>query len=77
MRAAAAEQEFERAAAIRNRLAAVQHLMERQFATAGSVGTADVLGIAMEGDSATCKCCRCGRGAPGPPVVLPGYRRCR
>ena len=52
MRAAAAEQEFERAAAIRNRLSAVQHLMERQFATAGSVGTADVLGIAMEGDSA-------------------------
>ena len=52
MRAAAAAQEFERAAAIRNRLAAVQHLMERQFATAGSVGTADVLGIAIEGDSA-------------------------
>ena len=52
MREAAAAQEFERAAGIRNRLAAVQHLMERQFATAGSVGTADVLGIAMEGDSA-------------------------
>ena len=52
MRAAAAAQEFERAAAIRNRLAAVRHLMERQFATAGSVGTADVLGIAIEGDSA-------------------------
>jgi excinuclease ABC subunit C len=52
MRAAAAEQEFERAAAIRNRLSAVRHLMERQFATAGSVGTADVLGIAVEGDSA-------------------------
>ncbi len=52
MREAAAAQEFERAAAVRNRLTAVQHLMERQFATAGSVGTADVLGIAMEGDSA-------------------------
>ena len=52
MRAAAAQQEFERAAAIRNRLSAVRHLMERQFATAGSVGTADVLGIAVEGDSA-------------------------
>jgi excinuclease ABC subunit C len=52
MRGAAAAQEFERAAAIRNRLSAVRHLMERQFATAGSVGTADVLGIAMEGDSA-------------------------
>ena len=32
--------------------AAVRHLMERQFATAGSVGTADVLGVAIEDDSA-------------------------
>ena len=38
--------------AVRNRLSAVRHLMERQFATAGSVGTADVLGVAIEGDSA-------------------------
>ncbi len=52
MRGAAAAQEFERAAAIRNRLTAMRHLMERQFATAGSVGTADVLGIAVDGDSA-------------------------
>ncbi|WP_217913181.1 excinuclease ABC subunit UvrC [Miltoncostaea marina] len=52
MRAAAEAQEFERAAAVRNRLTAVRHLMERQFATAESVGTADVLGIAVEGDSA-------------------------
>lgn len=52
MRAAADAQEFERAAAIRNRLQAMRHLMERQFATAGSVGTADVLGIAVDGDAA-------------------------
>ena len=52
MRAAAGEQEFERAAVIRNRLSAVRHLMERQFAHADSVGTADVLGVALEGDSA-------------------------
>ena len=52
MRAAAAAQEFERAAVIRNRLSAVRHLMERQFAHADSVGTADVLGVALEGDSA-------------------------
>jgi len=52
MRGAAVAQEFERAAAIRNRLQAMRHLMERQFATAGSVGTADVLGIAVDGDSA-------------------------
>ncbi len=52
MREAAGAQEFERAAAVRNRLSAVRHLMERQFATAGSVGTADVLGLAVDGDSA-------------------------
>jgi excinuclease ABC subunit C len=52
MRTAAEAQEFERAAAVRNRLSAVRHLMERQFATAGSVGTADVLGLAVDGDSA-------------------------
>jgi excinuclease ABC subunit C len=52
MRAAAAAQEFERAASLRNRLQAMRHLMERQFATAGSVGTADVLGVALEGDTA-------------------------
>ena len=52
MREAAAAQEFERAAAVRNRLSAVRHLMERQFAHADSVGTADVLGVALEGDSA-------------------------
>jgi excinuclease ABC subunit C len=52
MRAAAGAQEFERAAVVRNRLSAVRHLMERQFAHADSVGTADVLGLAMEGDSA-------------------------
>jgi excinuclease ABC subunit C len=52
MRSAAEAQEFERAAAVRNRLQAMRHLMERQFATAGSVGTADVLGVAIEGESA-------------------------
>jgi excinuclease ABC subunit C len=52
MRGAAAAQEFERAAVVRNRLSAVRHLMERQFAHADSVGTADVLGVALEGDSA-------------------------
>jgi excinuclease ABC subunit C len=52
MREASAAQQFERAAAVRNRLQAVRHLMERQLATAGSVGTADVLGLAVEGDTA-------------------------
>ncbi len=75
MRAAAAAQEFERAAVVRNRLAAVRHLMERQFATPDSVGTADVLGIAHRGRLGQ----RAGaagarRRAAGPPVVLPRRR---
>jgi excinuclease ABC subunit C len=52
MRAAAAAQEFERAAALRNRLAAVRHLMERQWASGESLGTMDVLGVAVEDDAA-------------------------
>ena len=52
MAQAARERNYERAAVLRDRLSAVRHLMERQSATSGSVGTADVLGIALEGDSA-------------------------
>ncbi len=52
MRAAAASQEFERAAAVRNRLAAVRHLMERQWASGEALGTMDVLGVAAEDDAA-------------------------
>ncbi len=47
MRAAAAAHEFEQAAILRNRLAAVQHLMERQWATNDGLGTLDVLGVAI------------------------------
>jgi excinuclease ABC subunit C len=52
MSGAAAAQDYERAAVWRNRLAAVRHLMERQWATNESVGSVDVLGIALEGDTA-------------------------
>lgn len=52
MRTAAAAQEFEQAAILRNRLAAVRHLMERQWATNESLGTLDVVGIASDGDAA-------------------------
>jgi excinuclease ABC subunit C len=52
MRAAAEAQEFERAAVERNRLAAVRHLMERQWASNEALGTADVIGIALEDDAA-------------------------
>jgi excinuclease ABC subunit C len=52
MRVAAAAQEFEKAAAMRNRLAAVRHLMERQWASGEGLGTVDVLGVAVEGGAA-------------------------
>jgi len=52
MREAAAEERFEDAARYRNRLYAVQHLVERQAVERRSVGTADVIGFAAEGDRA-------------------------
>jgi excinuclease ABC subunit C len=47
---AAAEERFEEAARLRNRLFSVRHLAERQAADKRAVGTVDVLGIAVEGD---------------------------
>src|SRR5207247_4534592 len=52
MREAAAEERFEEAARYRNRLRSVQHLAERQAADRRSVGTVDVIGVAVEGDRA-------------------------
>jgi excinuclease ABC subunit C len=52
MHEAAAEERFEDAARYRNRLFAVQHLVERQSADRQSVGTADIVGFAAEGDRA-------------------------
>ncbi len=52
MQAAAAGERFEDAARYRNRLFAIRHLAERQAADRRSVGTVDVLGIAIEGDRA-------------------------
>ena len=52
MRAASEAQEFEQAAIHRNRLAAVRHLMERQWATNEGLGTLDVIGVAIDGDAA-------------------------
>src|SRR3712207_2131347 len=52
MREAAADERFEEAARYRNRLRAVQHLVERQAADRRSVGTVDVVGIAAEEDRA-------------------------
>ena len=52
MREAAAEERFEDAARYRNRLRAVQHLVERQAVERASVGTVDVIGFAANGDRA-------------------------
>ena len=49
---AAAAQEFERAAIHRDRLAAIKSLFERQRIAGGSVGTADLIGVAAEGADA-------------------------
>jgi excinuclease ABC subunit C len=52
MHAAAGEERYEDAARYRNRLRAVQHLVERQSVERQAVGTADVIGFAAEGDRA-------------------------
>ncbi len=52
MREAAAAHEFEEAARYRNRLAAVAHLTERQVADHVGSGSADVLAVALGGDTA-------------------------
>ncbi|HEY8082810.1 MAG TPA: excinuclease ABC subunit UvrC [Solirubrobacterales bacterium] len=49
---AAAAREFERAALHRDRLKAIQSLFERQRIAGGSVGTADLIGVAAEGTDA-------------------------
>jgi excinuclease ABC subunit C len=52
MQEAAADERFEDAARYRNRLFAVQHLVERQAVERRSVGTVDVIGFAAECDRA-------------------------
>ena len=52
MQEAAADERFEDAARYRNRLYAVQHLVERQAVERQSVGTIDVIGFAADEDRA-------------------------
>jgi excinuclease ABC subunit C len=52
MEEAARAQDFERAALFRDRLRAVQSLMERQRVAGGSLGSADLIGVAVEGTDA-------------------------
>jgi excinuclease ABC subunit C len=49
---AAAAHEFERAALHRDRLAAISSLFERQRVAGGTVGTADLIGVATDGTDA-------------------------
>lgn len=52
MKEAAAVQDFETAAVFRDRLASVQSLFERQRISGTKVGTADLIGVAVEGTDA-------------------------
>ncbi|HEV2075923.1 MAG TPA: excinuclease ABC subunit UvrC [Thermoleophilaceae bacterium] len=52
MQAAAADQEFERAANLRNRLRAVRSLLERQRISNEAVGTLDAVAVAVDGTDA-------------------------
>ncbi len=52
MEEAASAQEFERAALFRDRLTAIRSLMERQQVAGEAVGTADLIGVAVEGQEA-------------------------
>jgi excinuclease ABC subunit C len=52
MTAASEAQEFEQAAVFRNRLRAVRSLFERQRVASGTVGTLDVLAVAVDGTDA-------------------------
>jgi excinuclease ABC subunit C len=52
MEAAAGREEFEVAALHRDRLKAIRSLFERQRVAGGSVGTADLIGVAVEGEDA-------------------------
>ncbi len=52
MKDAAEGERYEEAARYRNRLFAVRHLVERQAADRRSVGSVDVIGLAVEGDRA-------------------------
>ena len=52
MEAASEAQQFERAAVLRDRLAAVRSLLERQRVAGEAIGTADLIGVAVDGADA-------------------------
>jgi excinuclease ABC subunit C len=61
MLAASADERFEEAARLRNRLFSVRHLAERQAADKRAVGTIDVIGLAVDGDRGPCRSSRSAR----------------
>ena len=75
MREAAAEERFEEAARLRNRLFAVRHLAERQAADKRAVGTIDVIGIALEGDRGHRADLPASRGEDDRPLRVPPRER--
>ena len=52
MQEAAANQDFESAAAFRNRLAALRHVLEKQAVRSESMGSVDIIGMAMDAKGA-------------------------
>src|ERR671919_618979 len=52
MQEASEAQDFERAALFRDRLGSVRGMMERQQVAGGSLGSADIIGVAVEADDA-------------------------
>jgi excinuclease ABC subunit C len=52
MQEASEAEDFERAALFRDRLNAVQNMMQRQQVAGGSLGSADLIGVAVEGTDA-------------------------
>ena len=77
MRDAAAEERFEDAARYRNRLFAVQHLVERQAVERQSVGTVDVIGFAAEERSRRRPDLPAARRQDGRPALVPPRERRR
>ena len=62
MAEAAASEEFERAAVLRDRLEAVRSLMERRSVAGESLDTADLIAVAVEGPTRTRRCSRSATG---------------
>ena len=77
MRDAAAEERFEDAARYRNRLHAVERLAERQAVERASIGTIDVIGLAVGPERAAVQVFPLRERADGRPLLVPPRERRR